>query len=38
MLQQLNEALSLFMVIVVVFVMGLYALLRRRVSKWEKSV
>ncbi len=29
------KSLSLFMVIVVVIVMGLYALLRRRVSKWE---
>ena len=31
------KALSLFMVLVVVFVMSLYALLRRKVSKWEKN-
>lgn len=30
------KALSLFMIIVVIFVMGLYALLRRKVSKWER--
>ena len=31
------KALSLFMVVVVVIVMMLYALLRRKVSKWEKN-
>jgi putative spermidine/putrescine transport system permease protein len=31
------KSLSLFMVIVVIIVMGLYALLRRRVSKWEQK-
>jgi len=30
------KSLSVFMVIVVVIAMGLYALLRRRVSKWEQ--
>ena len=30
------KALSLFMVIVVILAMGLYALLRRKVSKWEQ--
>lgn len=30
------KSLSVFMVIVVVFAMSLYALLRRRVSKWEQ--
>jgi putative spermidine/putrescine transport system permease protein len=32
----LAKTLSLYMIIVVVIVMGFYALLRRRVSKWEK--
>lgn len=31
------KSLSLFMVIVVIIVMGLYALLRRKVSKWEQK-
>ncbi len=31
------KALSLYMVIVVIIVMTLYALLRRRVSKWEQT-
>ena len=31
------KSLSLYMVIVVVIVMGLYALLRKRVSKWEQT-
>ena len=30
------KSLALFMVIVVIIVMGLYALLRRKVSKWEQ--
>ncbi len=31
------KSLSLYMVVVVVIVMGLYALLRKRVSKWEQT-
>lgn len=31
------KALSLYMVLVVILVMSIYALLRRRVSKWEQS-
>ncbi len=31
------KSLALFMVIVVIIVMGLYALLRRKVSKWEQK-
>ena len=31
------KSLSLFMVIVVIIVMGFYALLRRKVSKWEQK-